>query len=85
MGFACMTPKDIHILLLMSSEQGLCSELKHLYVAVTRAKKNLWIVESNKSSVKSIVALWTSTSSEQGRTPLVSIVDVDEPEVVITC
>jgi len=83
MGYSCTTTEDILILLLTSSEQGLCSELKHLYVAVTRAKKNLWIVESNKSSVKDIV-LWTSTNSEQGRAPLVSIVDSDEPEVIIT-
>jgi len=80
-----MTPENIHILSLTSSEQGLCSELKHLYVAVTRARINLWIVESNKSSVNNIVALWTSTDSEQGRIPLVSIVDIDEPEVIITC
>ncbi|RPB27817.1 P-loop containing nucleoside triphosphate hydrolase protein [Terfezia boudieri ATCC MYA-4762] len=55
---------------------GLCSELKHLYVAVTRARNNLWMVEHNKASVHNIVMLWTG--GDQGREPLVTCVDVDD-------
>ena len=30
---------------------GVCSELKFLYVAVTRARKNLWIVDRSERGV----------------------------------
>ncbi|KAF8462261.1 hypothetical protein BDZ91DRAFT_356694 [Kalaharituber pfeilii] len=56
----------------------LCSELKHLYVAVTRARKNLWIVESDPASVQNILTVWTMTGKESGRNPIVSIVDANE-------
>ncbi|KAF8416944.1 hypothetical protein EV426DRAFT_624835 [Tirmania nivea] len=59
---------------------GLCSELKLLYVAITRARKNLWIVQTNRSSVQGLVELWTIKDPTQGREPLVSIIDIEEPE-----
>ncbi|KAF8431998.1 hypothetical protein BGX38DRAFT_1277007 [Terfezia claveryi] len=68
--------KDSAVRLDKTRYAGLCSELKHLYVAVTRARKNLWMVEHNKASVQNIVMLWTG--DEQVRGPLVSCVDVDD-------
>lgn len=59
-------------------KQGLCSELKHLYVAITRARRNLWIVESSSSSVEGIVELWARA---QNREPLVSLVYHNGKEV----
>ncbi|RPD59343.1 hypothetical protein L226DRAFT_495257 [Lentinus tigrinus ALCF2SS1-7] len=38
---------------------GVCRELKHLYVAITRARKNLWILDSSESAVP-IKRLWES-------------------------
>ncbi|KAF8241484.1 P-loop containing nucleoside triphosphate hydrolase protein [Wilcoxina mikolae CBS 423.85] len=39
----------------------LCSELKHLYVAITRAQNRLWIVESQRSdAVDSIIHLFNT-------------------------
>ncbi|KAF8462270.1 hypothetical protein BDZ91DRAFT_734784 [Kalaharituber pfeilii] len=58
----------------------LCSELKHLYVAVTRARKNLWLVESDPASVHSILTLWMRREEDAAGDPLVSIVDVNDPE-----
>ncbi|KAF8460716.1 hypothetical protein BDZ91DRAFT_738462 [Kalaharituber pfeilii] len=51
---------------------GLCTELKHLYVAVTRARNNLWMVESDPESVQNIVKLWTR--AEELKEPLISVV-----------
>lgn len=36
----------------------LCSELKHLYVAVTRARQRLWIYEENDDFCKPIIDYW---------------------------
>lgn len=55
----------------------MCSELKQLYVAVTRAKKNLWIVENNRAAGGNIVALWTNTVSNS----LVELIDQDDEQV----
>ncbi|KAG1881873.1 hypothetical protein C8R48DRAFT_682497 [Suillus tomentosus] len=47
---------------------GVCSELKLLYVGITRARKNLWIVDkSNKSDPMRL--FWTSRNQVQNCTP----------------
>ncbi|KAF8460724.1 hypothetical protein BDZ91DRAFT_851386 [Kalaharituber pfeilii] len=51
---------------------GLCTELKHLYVAVTRARNNLWMVESDPRSVQNIIKLWTRVA--ELKEPLISVV-----------
>ncbi|KAF8460717.1 hypothetical protein BDZ91DRAFT_798572 [Kalaharituber pfeilii] len=51
---------------------GLCTELKHLYVAVTRARNNLWMVESDPGSVQNIIKLWTRVA--ELKEPLISVV-----------
>ncbi|KAF8459286.1 P-loop containing nucleoside triphosphate hydrolase protein [Kalaharituber pfeilii] len=58
---------------------GLCTELKHLYVAATRARNNLWMVESDPESVQNIVKLWTRV--EELKEPLISVVE-NSPTVV---
>ncbi|KAF8468205.1 hypothetical protein BDZ91DRAFT_722149 [Kalaharituber pfeilii] len=58
----------------------LCSELKHLYVAVTRARKNLWIVESDRASVHSILTIWERTEENLPEYPLVTVLDVEDPD-----
>ena len=42
---------------------GMCSELKHLYVAITRARSHLSIVESSETTAISILELLTQGSS----------------------
>ena len=37
----------------------LCSELKHLYVAITRARKNLYIFEQNTDKLYPMLRYWT--------------------------
>ncbi|KAF8445555.1 hypothetical protein BDZ91DRAFT_803569 [Kalaharituber pfeilii] len=54
------------------NRQELCMELKHLYEAVTRARKNLWILESDPESVQHILKVWTRV--EKLKEPLISIV-----------
>ncbi|KAF8536428.1 hypothetical protein BDD12DRAFT_286629 [Trichophaea hybrida] len=49
----------------------LCSELKHLYVAITRARNHLWIFETCPEAVDPIVRLWVDNSNGDG-----SLVDV---------
>ena len=49
-------------------------------MAVTRARKNLWIVESGPDSAQHLVALWTSPDNHGGE-PLVSVVHANDPEV----
>ena len=51
---------------------GMCSELKHLYVAITRARTQLFFLESSEKATLSIVELLTSGSSG-------SLVDVTRP------
>ncbi|KAG1800254.1 P-loop containing nucleoside triphosphate hydrolase protein [Suillus plorans] len=47
---------------------GVCSELKFLYVGITRARKNMWIVDkSDKSDPMRI--FWTSRNQVQNCTP----------------
>ena len=53
---------------------------QHLYVAVTRARKNLWIIESHRPAVHNMLNLWTTHKSEDGRiSPLVSVIDRADP------
>jgi len=49
----------------------LCSELKHLYVAVTRPRKNLYIFERDMANVKPMLSYWMENRTE----PLVRIAD----------
>ena len=51
---------------------GMCSELKHLYVAITRAKIQLFLLESSEKAMVTIVELLTSS-------PFGSLVDVTRP------
>ncbi|KAI6166607.1 P-loop containing nucleoside triphosphate hydrolase protein [Pisolithus thermaeus] len=47
---------------------GICGELKFLYVGITRARKNMWIVDkSNKAEPMRL--FWTSLSQIQNCTP----------------
>ncbi|KAH6917671.1 hypothetical protein BKA70DRAFT_1139349 [Coprinopsis sp. MPI-PUGE-AT-0042] len=41
---------------------GICSELKFLYVAITRARKNLWIVDCSEKA-EPMKILWTTKDS----------------------
>lgn len=45
----------------------LCSELKHLYVAITRAKQRLWIYEDNPQNAKPMVDYWNKMSIIQSK------------------
>ncbi|KAF8895020.1 hypothetical protein CPB84DRAFT_1782432 [Gymnopilus junonius] len=47
---------------------GVCSELKSLYVAITRARKNLWIVDCSAKS-EPMRVFWTSRNEVQNCTP----------------
>ncbi|KAH6917673.1 hypothetical protein BKA70DRAFT_1178689 [Coprinopsis sp. MPI-PUGE-AT-0042] len=47
---------------------GICSELKFLYVAITRARKNLWIVDCSEKA-EPMKTLWTSKDSIQNCKP----------------
>ncbi|KAF9014907.1 hypothetical protein BDQ17DRAFT_1418043 [Cyathus striatus] len=47
---------------------GVCSELKFLYVAITRARKNLWIVDCSERC-EPMKVLWTSRNQVQNCTP----------------
>ncbi|KAF8807162.1 hypothetical protein BYT27DRAFT_7189247 [Phlegmacium glaucopus] len=47
---------------------GVCSELKFLYVAITRARKNLWIVDCSEKG-EPMRTLWTSRNQIQNCTP----------------
>ncbi|KAF8974058.1 hypothetical protein BDZ97DRAFT_421872 [Flammula alnicola] len=47
---------------------GVCSELKFLYVAITRARKNLWIVDCSEKS-EPMRVFWTSRNEIQNCTP----------------
>ena len=51
---------------------GMCSELKHLYVAITRAKIQLFLLESSEKAMGTIVELLTSSPSGP-------LVDVTKP------
>ncbi|KAL1686635.1 P-loop containing nucleoside triphosphate hydrolase protein, partial [Schizophyllum commune] len=47
---------------------GVCSELKFLYVAITRARKNVWIVDTSERA-EPMRLLWTSWNRIDNRTP----------------
>jgi tetratricopeptide (TPR) repeat protein len=57
----------------------LCSELKHLYVAVTRPRNRLWMFESSPDAVKSIVKLFTDGKNMPR--PLIEVVAKDHPKI----
>lgn len=57
--------------------QGLCSELKHLYVAITRARGQLWFVESIESSVDPVLHALRTSGNEQ----VVEVVKQKDPNV----
>ncbi|KAJ5783861.1 uncharacterized protein N7518_009538 [Penicillium psychrosexuale] len=56
---------------------ALCSELKSLYVAVTRARKQLWFMETQENSVDPIV----QTLSQSNSLELAEIVKQKDPNV----
>jgi tetratricopeptide (TPR) repeat protein len=64
---------------MLSNNALLCCELKHLYVAVTRARNRLWIFESSPGSVKSIVKLLTEGKNRLN--PLVEVIEKDHPQI----
>ncbi|KAI6128736.1 hypothetical protein EDD16DRAFT_1739250 [Pisolithus croceorrhizus] len=47
---------------------GVCSELKFLYVGITRARKRLWIVD-NSDKAEPMKLFWTSRSQIQNHAP----------------
>ncbi|KAI6011661.1 hypothetical protein BKA83DRAFT_630943 [Pisolithus microcarpus] len=51
---------------------GVCSELKFLYVGITRARKNLWIVDKSDKA-ESMRMLWASRSQIQNYTPAMGV------------
>ncbi|KAL9045188.1 MAG: hypothetical protein Q9214_001735 [Letrouitia sp. 1 TL-2023] len=55
---------------------SICSDLKHLYVAVTRARIHLFLIESSESVVRPIVQLLTSYVSK----PLIELVRPNHPK-----
>ncbi|OQE05043.1 hypothetical protein PENVUL_c027G05971 [Penicillium vulpinum] len=56
---------------------ALCSELKSLYVAVTRARKQLWFMETQENSVDPII----QTLSESNDLELAEVVKQKDPNV----
>ncbi|OCL09185.1 hypothetical protein AOQ84DRAFT_221144 [Glonium stellatum] len=58
---------------------ALCSDLKHLYVAITRARIQLSIIESSESAVAPVVKLLTQDLPE----PLVEVTGPHHPNVSI--
>ncbi|KAI5810335.1 hypothetical protein BZA77DRAFT_172956 [Pyronema omphalodes] len=65
----------------------LCSELKHLYVAVTRPRNQLWIFESDTNVVEPVVMLLAGDIGQQkdgsndSKQPLVEVVGKDHPQL----
>ncbi|KAF9230331.1 hypothetical protein BU15DRAFT_83761 [Melanogaster broomeanus] len=47
---------------------GICSELKQLYVGITRARKNMWIVDKSEKC-EPMRMFWTSRAQVQNCTP----------------
>ncbi|KAJ5504872.1 hypothetical protein N7463_007746 [Penicillium fimorum] len=56
---------------------ALCSELKSLYVAVTRARKQLWFMETQENSVEPII----QTLSHSNSLDLAEVVKQNDPNV----
>lgn len=48
-------------------------------MAVTRARRNLWIVESDPEAASNMVSVWTSTAN--GRKSLVDVIHAGGAEV----
>ncbi|KAH8693394.1 hypothetical protein GQ44DRAFT_832739 [Phaeosphaeriaceae sp. PMI808] len=57
---------------------ALCSELKHLYVAITRARITLSIIESSETRASDIVKVFTQSVQE----PLIDVVKPGDPNEV---
>lgn len=51
--------------------------MKHLYVAITRARNQLWFVESSEDSVEPVLESLT----ENGKLELVEVVRQKDPDV----
>lgn len=51
--------------------------MKHLYVAITRARNQLWFVESNENSVDPVLQALRANGSEQ----IVEVVKQKHPDV----
>jgi tetratricopeptide (TPR) repeat protein len=84
----CILAEDATVLQqeLIRTDGLLCSELKHLYVAVTRPRNQLWIFESDEKVVEPVVTLLTGDTGEQkdashGKQPLVEVVGKDHPQL----
>ncbi|KAJ5825808.1 hypothetical protein N7474_002946 [Penicillium riverlandense] len=56
---------------------ALCSELKHLYVSVTRARKQLWFIETSENSVEPVL----QALSESDNPRLADLVKQKDPNV----
>lgn len=54
---------------------AICSELKQLYVAVTRARKNLWIVDNSDRAIP-MLELWLANDQVDHRTPDTVVEDI---------
>ncbi|KAF8460084.1 hypothetical protein BDZ91DRAFT_740262 [Kalaharituber pfeilii] len=67
-----LLPENINYYYAMD-HMAMCSELKTLYVAVTRACSRLWILESSKSHVTNIIDLFT----KQVKKPLIEVMSVE--------
>ncbi|KAG6330043.1 hypothetical protein ID866_9046 [Astraeus odoratus] len=57
---------------------GICSELKFLYVGVTRAQKKLWIVDKSEQS-EPMRLFWTTRSLVQAYTPNTNVPNFANP------
>ncbi|KAF8460963.1 hypothetical protein DFH94DRAFT_790038 [Russula ochroleuca] len=57
---------------------GVCAELKFLYVAITRARKNLWVVDRSEIA-EPIQIYWSSENLVQNCTP-----DSDVPQLAVS-
>ncbi|KAH7101434.1 hypothetical protein BKA62DRAFT_703810 [Auriculariales sp. MPI-PUGE-AT-0066] len=56
---------------------GVCADLKSLYVAITRARKNMWIVDRSERG-EPMRAVWTANGQVQNCTP-----DTEVPHIAV--
>ncbi|KAI9436974.1 hypothetical protein H4582DRAFT_1853973 [Lactarius indigo] len=61
-----------------SRHAGVCSELKFLYVAITRARKNLWVVDRSETA-EPMRIYWSSIDLVQNCTP-----GADVPQLAVS-
>ncbi|KAH9017016.1 P-loop containing nucleoside triphosphate hydrolase protein [Lactarius pseudohatsudake] len=61
-----------------SRHAGVCSELKFLYVAITRARKNLWVVDRSETA-EPMRIYWSSNDLFQNCTP-----GADVPQLAVS-